>query len=94
MGTFKKFSEWLQEQEFSAPLSALQQRKVTGSVSKSLDSMAPDQAMNAIRGTDPQAQKKLVARSLANPQVKSIDDIAQVVGIKTAITPQKMMRKK
>lgn len=91
---FKKFSEWLAEQEVPQ-LNALQQRKVNTAVSKSLSSMAPDQAMGAVQGNDPQAQKKLIARSLAKPHVGGIDDIAPVVGIKTksAITPS-MMRKK
>lgn len=93
MGTFKKFSEWLQEQGIEPPMTDLQRNKVSNAVSKSLSSLAPDQAMGAIQGNNRMAQKKLVARSLAKPHVNSIDDIAPVVGIKMPMTPQ-MMRKK
>ncbi len=89
MGTFKTFKEWLGEQE---PLDQIQQRNVNKAVSKSLNSLAPDQAMGAIQGTNLQAQKKLVARSLSKSD-KGIDDIAPVVGIKTKPVTQ-MMRKR
>lgn len=87
MGIFKTFKEWV------ATRDDVQQQKVSGAVAKSLSSMAPDQAMGAIQGNDPMAQKKLVARSLAKPAVRSIDDVAPVVGIKLKNPVNSMMRK-
>jgi len=90
MGIFKTFKEWLAERPDTT-----QQRRLTGAVSKSLKNMAPDQAMGAIQGNDQQAQKNLIAKSLAKPGVGSIDDIAPIVGVKVKnpLIPQ-MMRKK
>jgi hypothetical protein len=86
MGIFKTFKEWVATRDDV-------QQKVSGAVAKSLNSMAPDQAMGAIQGNDPMAQKKLVARSLAKPAVRSIDDVAPVVGIKVKNPVNSMMRK-
>lgn len=83
------FSKWIAEQE--QEMNALQQKKANNAVAKGINSMPADQAMGAIKGTDQQAQKKLVAKALAGKShIKGINDIVPVVGIEKKL----FMRKK
>lgn len=74
--TFKQFLEELEN------LNAVQQKQTTGAVAKTLQQMDGNQAMKAIQQEDPHAEKKLIARTLAKPQVKSIQQVAPVLGLK------------
>ena len=51
-------------------------------VASAMRGMPGDRAMKAVKQEDPAAQKNLVAKSLAKPNVNCVDDITSVLGIK------------
>ena len=90
MGTFKSFTEWLADKTDDT---AMTNHRVATAVSKSLNTLSPEQAIGAVKGTNQQAQKKVLVKSLTKPAVKNVDDVASVVGIKTKNPPQFMGKK-
>jgi hypothetical protein len=74
----RTFLQFLEEIE----IDAASKKNISRAVARSISSMPGDQAMDAITGQNPQAQKRLIASTLKKPNVNTISDLAPVIGIK------------
>lgn len=93
MGKYKTFAEfvktkeWLKDEGYGnmqddpADQDVAVARNVTNAAAKAMRSMQGRTVMNAVQGTDPNAQKKLLSRTITAASSKSPVDIGKVASV-------------
>lgn len=93
MGKYKTFAEfvkakeWLKDEGYGntqddpADQNVSVVRNVTNAAAKAMKSMQGKTVMNAVQGTDPNAQRKLLTRTITNASARSPVDIGKVASV-------------